>query len=123
TARYPIDTAKHVKAAWSYINQGSNARFYNAQQLQRVKSRIKAAAKKLGVAIADQAAEAWINGSMSFSDAQELVRAALRARLTAASDNGYAWAWVVDMSATDVVYCDESDNDGDLFQCSYAITT
>lgn len=51
--RYPIDTAEHVRAAWSYINQGKNAEMYNPKQVARIKDRIKAAAKKLGVTISD----------------------------------------------------------------------
>ena len=49
--RYPINTAAHVRAAWSYINQGDNANLYTAAQLARVKSRIKSAAKKFGINI------------------------------------------------------------------------
>jgi hypothetical protein len=49
--RYPIDTEKHVRAAWSYINQGDNAKLYSAAQLARVKSRIKSAAKKFNIEI------------------------------------------------------------------------
>jgi hypothetical protein len=49
--RYPIDTKPHVKAAWSYINQGDNARAYTPAQLKRIKGRIKSAAKKFGVTI------------------------------------------------------------------------
>jgi phage head maturation protease len=49
--RYPIDTAEHVRAAWSYINQADNAAKYSAEDLAKVKDRIKAAAKKFGVEI------------------------------------------------------------------------
>lgn len=52
-ARYPIDTAAHVKAAWSYINQSDNASAYTSEQLARIKSKIKAAAKKFGINISD----------------------------------------------------------------------
>lgn len=51
--RYPIDTADHVRAAWSYINQAKNAGEYNPKQLAQIKARIIAAAKKLGVSISD----------------------------------------------------------------------
>lgn len=53
--RYPIDSAAHVKAAWSYINQTDNASQYTAAQLARIKARIKAAAKKFGIQIGDNA--------------------------------------------------------------------
>lgn len=51
--RYPIDTADHVRAAWSYINQADNAAKYSSEHLAAIKGRIKAAAKRLGVTIAD----------------------------------------------------------------------
>jgi hypothetical protein len=52
--RYPIDTAAHVRAAWSYINQADNAKLYSAAQLSRIKSRIKSAAKKFGIEIQEE---------------------------------------------------------------------
>jgi hypothetical protein len=52
--RYPIDTAAHVRAAWSYINQDKNANIYTAAQLSRIKSRIKSAAKKFGINIVSE---------------------------------------------------------------------
>ena len=51
--RYPIDTADHVRAAWSYINKQSNASKYSPDQLKRVKDAIVAAAKKFGIDIAE----------------------------------------------------------------------
>ncbi|WP_195911119.1 DUF6582 domain-containing protein [Streptomyces kaniharaensis] len=51
--RYPIDTAKHARAAWSYINEASNAADYTPQQLKRIRSRIKAALKKFGVSVSE----------------------------------------------------------------------
>jgi uncharacterized protein DUF6582 len=53
--RYPIDNEEHVRAAWSYINQADNAGQYSADQLKRIKARIKAAAKKYGISISDTA--------------------------------------------------------------------
>jgi hypothetical protein len=52
--RYPVDTAKHVRAAWSYINQAGNASVYSAAQLRRIKSKIKSAAKKFGIDIQEE---------------------------------------------------------------------
>jgi hypothetical protein len=49
--RYPINTAAHVRAAWSFINQAKNGSAYSAAQLKRIKGKIKSAAKKLGVDI------------------------------------------------------------------------
>ena len=51
--RYPIDTEEHVRAAWAYINQKKNASQYSAEDLKKVKDRIKAAAKKFGIEIAE----------------------------------------------------------------------
>ena len=54
TKRYPIDTPDHIRAAWAYINMPKNARFYTPEQLDLIKSRIKAAAKKAGITISEQ---------------------------------------------------------------------
>jgi HK97 family phage prohead protease len=53
--KYPIDTAAHAKAAWSYINMPKNAAQYpmNGVTLTEVKNRIKAACKKFGIAISE----------------------------------------------------------------------
>jgi HK97 family phage prohead protease len=45
--RYPID-AKHVQAAWSYINMPKNQKGYTASQLASIKSKIKTAMKAHG---------------------------------------------------------------------------
>ena len=50
--RYPINTADHARAAWSYINQDSNARKYTADELKAIKGRIRAALKRFGVEVA-----------------------------------------------------------------------
>jgi hypothetical protein len=49
--KYPIDSEKHVRAAWSYINHEDNARKYDRDELSTIKERIKRAAKKHGVEI------------------------------------------------------------------------
>lgn len=49
--RYPIDTADHVRAAWSYINKPKNAAKYSSAQVSAIKGRIRSAAKKLGVKV------------------------------------------------------------------------
>lgn len=54
--RYDLTTKAKAKAAWSYINQADNAKAYTANQLKRVKGRIRAALKKFGVQVA---AEGW----------------------------------------------------------------
>lgn len=56
--RYPLDTKKRAKAAWSYVNQADNARLYSSAQLKRIKGRIMKALKGYGVQVA--AAERWL---------------------------------------------------------------
>jgi hypothetical protein len=45
--RYPLDTEKHVRAAWSYIHMPKNASKYKSNQLASVKSKIAAAFKRV----------------------------------------------------------------------------
>jgi len=52
--KYPIDTAEHVRAAWSYINHKDNASKYDADEVKTIKNRIKKAAKKFDVEINDE---------------------------------------------------------------------
>lgn len=52
--RYPLDSSKHIHAAWSYINQAKNAAQYTSSQLAAIKAKIKAAAKKIGMKISQQ---------------------------------------------------------------------
>jgi HK97 family phage prohead protease len=66
--KYPVDTAAHAKAAWSYINMPKNASKYpmNGVSLSSVKASIKAACKKFGIDISEKneaalAAE-WADG-------------------------------------------------------------
>src|SRR5205807_9262741 len=49
--KYPIDTAEHVRAAWSYINHKDNAAKYDADEVRAIKERIKRAASEKGVEI------------------------------------------------------------------------
>jgi HK97 family phage prohead protease len=41
--RYPLDSARHIRAAWAYIHQARNARPYTPAQLAQLKARIVAA--------------------------------------------------------------------------------
>lgn len=45
--RYPVDTAKHIKAAWSYIGQEKNAAKYKPAEVKKIKSKIASAWKKV----------------------------------------------------------------------------
>jgi len=51
--RYPLDSQEHCRAAWSYISMPKNAKFYTADQLATIKSRIKAAGKRYGITFAE----------------------------------------------------------------------
>ena len=51
--KYPIDTAEHVRHAWSYINKASNAAKYSKTDAAEIKKRIRKAAPKFGVEIED----------------------------------------------------------------------
>lgn len=43
--KYPIDTEKHIRAAWNYINKEKNAAKYEASEVASIKSKIVAAWK------------------------------------------------------------------------------
>lgn len=49
--RYPLDTESHVRAAWAYINMPKNAAMYKPSDLRRVRARIAAAMRKIGVEV------------------------------------------------------------------------
>lgn len=120
--RYPLSSEAKVRAAWSYINQAKNAAKYSAADLKKVKAKIRAAAKKLGIQTteaAEKAVEAHVNGTMSFDDIREAVRKALQQRIVAETGQEYAWVYVADLTTTDVVYASQSD---ELFQCTYEIS-
>jgi hypothetical protein len=51
--KYPIDSAEHVRAAWSYIHHKDNAAKYDADEVEQIEARIKRAAKKHGVEISE----------------------------------------------------------------------
>jgi hypothetical protein len=44
--RYPIDTERHIRAAWSYINRPGNTGRYTAEQVKQIKANIIAAWKE-----------------------------------------------------------------------------
>ena len=51
--KYPIDSAEHVRAAWSYINHADNAAKYSTSDAAEIRKRIKRAAPKFDVEIED----------------------------------------------------------------------
>ena len=44
--KYPIDTPKHIRAAWSYIHHQDNAAKYDVDEVEKIKIRIRRAAKE-----------------------------------------------------------------------------
>jgi hypothetical protein len=62
--KYPVDTEAHVRAAWSYINMPKNASQYSAEELSAIKGRIRSAAKKFGIEIADDKKSAALFGML-----------------------------------------------------------
>lgn len=51
--KYPIDSAEHVRTAWSYINHKDNAAKYDKDEVAKIKDRIKKAARKHDVEISE----------------------------------------------------------------------
>ena len=47
--KYPVDTDKHIRAAWSYIHHENDAAKYSPEDVAAIKRRIEAAAKKQGI--------------------------------------------------------------------------
>lgn len=52
--KYPIDTADHVRAAWSYIHHKDNADEYSKEDQKKIKNAIRRAAKRVGVELTDE---------------------------------------------------------------------
>ena len=52
--KYPLDTAQHVRSAWSYINHQDNAAKYDPDEVRTIKNRIKRAAHEKGVEIEEK---------------------------------------------------------------------
>lgn len=73
--RYPLDSEKHVRAAWSYINMPKNASKYSEGDLKKVKAAILAACKKYGIETDDQKDDK--GGIAPGADVQALVDAAV----------------------------------------------
>jgi hypothetical protein len=51
--RYRLDSEADCRAAWSYVHQAKNRKFYTAEQLKLIEGRIKAAGKKYGITFAE----------------------------------------------------------------------
>lgn len=55
--KYPIDTAEHVRAAWSYIHQARNREGYSDEELSFIEARIRKAAEKFDVELQEKRGE------------------------------------------------------------------
>jgi hypothetical protein len=51
--RYPLNSTRRIRSAWAYINVSENAAKYTANQVKRIKGKIKKAAGKAGINIAE----------------------------------------------------------------------
>ena len=49
--KYPIDTAKHVRAALGYFAKGKNSGIYSPAERKAIAGRIRAAAKRMGISV------------------------------------------------------------------------
>lgn len=68
--RYPIDTEKHARAAWSYINQAGNSGAYQPEQLTKIKAKIQNAMKKFGIGGDDAAADMDLDLEFTIADGE-----------------------------------------------------
>lgn len=57
--RYPVDSERHAKSSWAFINQARNAAKYTARQLASIKSKIKTALREFGVKVSTTEAKEW----------------------------------------------------------------
>lgn len=110
--RFPVGTENQAQESWARVGE--------ADRLTR--ARIKAALRRFDIPVTDngtgRAAEALINGKRSFDDVRELVRRAVRARMAALYTDAYCWAYIVDLTDTDLVYMVDGDR---LYQCDYTL--
>jgi uncharacterized protein DUF6582 len=86
--RYPIDTPDHIRAAWSYINQAKNAKFYSEEQLAAIKGRIKAAAEKAGIEISDDGDMSMKEGMHRMPDGTMMKDSEMRRKKKRRQDEG-----------------------------------
>jgi hypothetical protein len=49
--KYPVDTEKHIHAAWSYIHHERDAAFYSPEDVRCIESRIEEAAAAKGITL------------------------------------------------------------------------
>lgn len=81
--KYPIDTEEHIRAAWSYINMPKNAAKYSSAKLKQVKSKIRAAMKRIGADVEDDDKGAVVD-SLSTVDVEKAIGEAVAAAMATA---------------------------------------
>lgn len=106
---FPVGTETEARESWSRVV---------AETDRLTRARVKAALRRFDIAVSQNAREALINGKRSFDDVRELVRRAVRARMAAEYTDGYCWAYIIDLTDTDVVYMVDGDR---LYQCGYTL--
>lgn len=102
--RYPLDSAGHVRAAWSYINMPKNAAQYSPAQVGSIKSAIKAAAKTFSVTITEDEKNSDDGAGDEFRSypTENLIRLAVRSHQPPSIKSGrtlYGMAVVYDQPA------------------------
>ena len=102
--RYPIDTERHIRAAWNLINRPSNAELYTSAQLDDIKSRIVAAWKeKIGR-----------DGPLSAEKAKHTERGSKQSALTKALwDVGHIARVILELQWLQESLAIEADMEGD----------
>ena len=77
--RYPLDSERHIRAAWALIHMAGNAAAYSAGELKQVKDRIVAAWKRLIDPAGPPAAAAPMANAIASQAALDHVHDCLRA--------------------------------------------
>lgn len=121
--KYPIDTKKHVIAAWDYIHVQENADEYplNGVTLASVKSKIKAAAGKFGVTLSEKNSEIPAPEKRDDPDGIEWAAMFLAIKRIEAGDTEGAVKALQDALPED--YQDENDSPSDGERSEPAQTT
>jgi uncharacterized protein DUF6582 len=97
--RYPIDTERHIRAAWNYINRPSNAQRYTTDQVARIRAAIIAAWKE----------KIDIEGPPSAGDDEKASSAALA---TALCDVGHVAQIILELEWLQAAFQDEAAIEG-----------
>lgn len=82
--RYPCDSEEHARAAWSYISMPKNAAKYSAEDLKKVKGRIRKALERYGV----ETQESVAVEAERTTEATERIEGRLIEALSSAPDGG-----------------------------------